>query len=207
MSGGSADELRPITVEEARAVLEADNAPASSDVNVSDYAGEIIAAADESFLSTLGDVHAEHATIEEAAEFIATGYVNTISLDPGLTFTNLRVHEAETVTNDKITPLVASYSIEDSLPNITVAPQDLLAGADSYHIDESLTGTLRVDEALAWYRSDNYVQPSANNSVSFEVADNADVIVAAISEPDARTGNGRRRSGEGQWWNRHGRWI
>ena len=82
MSGGSADELRPITIEEARAVLEADNAPASSDINVSDGAGEIIAAAGESFLSTLGDVHAEHATIEEAAEFIATGYVNTISLDP-----------------------------------------------------------------------------------------------------------------------------
>ena len=46
---------------------------------------------------------------------------------------------------------------------------------------------MRVDEALAWYRSENYVQPDADNGVSFEVADNADVIVNAVSEPDART--------------------
>ena len=127
-AGSAGDELRPITIEEARAVLDAVNAPASSDINVSDGAGEIMAAIGESFLSTLGDVHAEHATIEEAAEFIATGYVNTISLDPSLTFTNLRVHEAEIVTNDKITPVVQSYTIKDSLPNITVAPEELLAG-------------------------------------------------------------------------------
>ena len=116
---GLEDEL---TIHEAKFVLGAENAPSSSTIDVRDEANAIAFGVDESFVSTLGSVHAENATIEQAGQFIETGYVNTISLNTTVEeLQNLRVHDAEIVTNDKISPVVGSYSISDSLPNITVA--------------------------------------------------------------------------------------
>ena len=75
---GLEDEL---TIHEAKFVLGAENAPSSSTIDVRDEANAIAFGVDESFVSTLGSVHAENATIEQAGQFIETGYVNTISLN------------------------------------------------------------------------------------------------------------------------------
>ena len=112
--------------------------------------------------------------------------MNTISLSAAEELQNLRVHDAEIVTNDKISPVVGSYSISDSLPNITVASEELLSGATSYQIQDDVVGVLRVDEALAWYRSDSYVQPDSDGP-SFRIVDEAHIIQGSIVEPDART--------------------
>ena len=160
--------------------MEAVNAPASSDLNISDNASEIIDAIEESFLSTLEDVHAEDATIEDAAEFISTGYVNTISLEPR-PFDNLRVHEAETITNDKIVSDVSSYSISDSLPNITVADPSLLQNASSYNIDTDISGVLNLEEAMAWKQSVSY-----DEEVRFSIVDTADEIHSQSFDGEAR---------------------
>ena len=42
-----------------------------------DDANVIAFGVDESFVSTLGSVHADYAAIEQAGRFIETGYVNT----------------------------------------------------------------------------------------------------------------------------------
>ena len=142
-----------IDLKSAQLLLMAENAPSSSIINVFDTA-DVIEGIDQSLVSTLGSVHAEDATIEQAGQFIETGYVNTISLAPYEVFENLRVHEAEIVTNDKIAPQITNYSISDSLPNITVASDELLAGASEYHIENDLVGEFNV--RLLLYRSENY---------------------------------------------------
>ena len=67
-----------------------------------------------------------------------------------------------------------------------MASEELLSGAVSYQIQDDLVGELRVDEALAWYRSDSYVNPDSDGP-SFQVVDEAHIIQGSIVEPDART--------------------
>ena len=125
------------------------NKLASSDLSISDTADNIESAAQESFLSTVGSVHATGATIAQAGEFIDTGYVNSITLKTSA-FQDLRVREAEIVTNDKIVSTVSSYEIKDSLANITVASPSLLANSNGYEVATDISGVLDIDEALAW---------------------------------------------------------
>ena len=75
-----------------------------------------------------------------------------------------------------------------------MASEELLSGAVSYQIQDDLVGELRVDEALAWYRSDSYVNPDSDGP-SFQVVDEAHIIQGSIVEPDARTVMGGTWSG------------
>ena len=173
-----------LSVEAAKAVILAVNKPDLSDLSVSDNADKIEDAIQESFLSTVGSVHATGASVAQAGEFIDTGYVNSITLN-GSTFEDLRVREAEIVTNDKIVSNVSSYDILDLLANITVAPPALLANADGYEVATDIAGVLNLDEALAWKGSDLYGADIAA-STQFSIVDSADKILAATSDPEAR---------------------
>ena len=184
-SNGTAGD-KPLAVNEAKAVLLAANSNklASSDLSISDTADNIESAAQESFISTVGSVHATGATIAQAGEFIDTGYVNSITLKTSA-FQDLRVREAEIVTNDKIVSTVSSYEIKDSLANITVASPSLLANSNGYEVATDISGVLDIDEALAWKSSDTYASDIAK-STQFSIQDTADKILNASSDPEAR---------------------
>ena len=126
---------RDITVMEAKATMAAANNPASSLLNVSDEADKVLHGIEDSLVSTLGSVHAFDADLDQAIELSATGYVNVIEFRAGQDFDALTVFEASVATSDKIQPAITNYSIVDSLPNITVAPAELLENADKYEID------------------------------------------------------------------------
>ena len=121
-------------------------------------------------------MHAENASIQQAGNFIDTGYVNTISLATGTPLVGLRVHEAEDVTSDKIVPPVNEFSIVDSLPNITVASPGLLQAATQYQVDSDIPASLTLSEAMLWTASNGYVSPDQNGP-TFSIVDAADKLV------------------------------
>ena len=151
---------KDITVMEAKATMAATNAPQSSSLNVFDEADYVLEGVEESLVSTLGSVHANNADLDQAIELSATGYVNTITFDFSQEFNDLSVFEASVATSDKIQPAIASYNIVDSLPNITVAPAELLENATSYEVDSSIIGKLTVSEAVTYFEHSNYESPT-----------------------------------------------
>ena len=58
----------------------ATNAPNSSSLDVVDYAEVIIPKLEESFVSGLGNVHAEEASLEDAVILNVTEFVNSFDL-------------------------------------------------------------------------------------------------------------------------------
>ena len=83
-----------------------------------------------------------------------------MNLDAGQDFDRLTVFEASVATSDKIQPAIINYSIVELLPNITVAPAELLENADSYEIDSDIIGQLSVSEAVTYFEHSAYQSPT-----------------------------------------------